>query len=103
MSQNEFKIIIWLSVSGRSNQCVLSTTLKFINDKGLNYLNKLFQTAHESNRTLRNDYRKLHFAFSQNNNYENPFRKKTAGQALLSFLETSKWSKLAVYKKVEYH
>ena len=60
--------------------------------QGPNYLNEIFQTASESNRTLRNDYCKLQHQFH-----------KTAGQNLLSFLETSKWSKLTVYKKVEHH
>ena len=61
-------------------QCVLSTTLKFVNEIGPNYLNEVFRWAAESNRTLRNDYRKL----------KHPFRKTTAGQNLLSFLGPSK-------------
>ena len=62
----------------------LSTTFKFVNDMGPNYLNEVFQWAAESNRTLRNDYLKL----------KHPFRKTTAGQNSLSFLGLSKWNKL---------
>ena len=62
----------------------LSTTFKFVNDMGPNYLNEVFQWAAESNRTLRNDYLKL----------KHPFRKTTAGQNSLSFLGLSKWNQL---------
>ena len=49
----------WLPISNRINQRILSTTFKFVNDMGPNYLNEVFQWAAESNRTLRNDYLKL--------------------------------------------
>ena len=84
LSQNEFEKLNWLPISDRINQCVLSATFKFINGIGPNYLNEVFQWAAESNRTLRNDYRKL----------KHPFRKTTAGQNSLSFLGPSKWNKL---------
>ena len=84
ISQNEFEKLNWLPINDRINQCVLSTTFKFVNDIGPNYLNEVFQWAAESNRTLRNDYRKL----------KHPSRQTTAGQNLLSFLGPSKWSKL---------
>ena len=84
ISQNEFEKLNWLPISNRINQCILSTTVKFVNDIGLNYLNEVFQWAAESNRTLRNDYLKL----------KHPFRKTTAGQNSLSFLGPSKWNKL---------
>ena len=74
----------WLSISDRINQCILSNTFKFVNNIGPKYLNKVFQWAAESNRILRNDYRKL----------KHPFRKTTAGQNSLSFLGPSKWNKL---------
>ena len=47
MSQNDFKKLKWLPISERINQCVLSTTLKFVNDIGPNYLNEVFQCAAE--------------------------------------------------------
>ena len=84
ISQNEFEKLNWLPISDRINQCILSTTFKFVNDMGPNYLNEVFQWAAESNRTLRNDYLKL----------KHPFRKTTAGQNSLSFLGPSKWNKL---------
>ena len=84
ISQNEFEKLNWLPISDRINQCILSTTFKFVNDMGPNYLNEVFQWAAESNRTLRNDYLKL----------KHPFRKTTAGQNSLSFLSPSEWSKL---------
>ena len=49
----------WLPISNRINQRILSTTFKFLNDMGPNYLNEVFQWAAESNRTLRNNYLKL--------------------------------------------
>ena len=69
ISQNEFEKLNWLRISDRTNQCVLSTTFKFVNDIGPNYLNEVFQWPAEISRTLRNDYRKL----------KHPFRKTTAG------------------------
>ena len=32
--QNEFKKLNWLPISDRINQCILSTTFKFVNDIG---------------------------------------------------------------------
>ena len=79
ISQNEFEKLNWLPISERINQCILSTTFKFVNDIGPNYLNEVFQWAAQSNRTLRKNYRKL----------KHPFRKATAGQNSLSFLGLS--------------
>ena len=84
MPQNEFENLNWLPISDRINQCIRSTTFKFVNDMGPNYLNEVSQWVGESNRTLRNDYLKL----------KHPFRKTTAGQNSLSFLGPSKWNKL---------
>ena len=84
ISQNEFEKLNWLPLSHRINQCILSTTFKFVNDTGPNYLNEVFQWAAESNRTLRKDYRKL----------KHPFHRATAGQNSLSLLGPSKWNKL---------
>ena len=84
ISQNEFEKLNWLLISNRINQCILSTTFKFVNDIGPNYLNEVFQWAAESNRTLRNDYLKL----------KHPLRKTTAGQNSLSFFGASKWNQL---------
>ena len=56
LSQNEFEKLNWLPITDRINQCILSTTFKFVNDMDPNYLNEVFQWAAESNRTLRNDY-----------------------------------------------
>ena len=83
ISQNEFEKLNWLPISNRINQCILSTTVKFVNDIGLNYLNEVFQWATESNRTLRNDYLKL----------KHRFQKRATGQNSLSFLGPSKWNK----------
>ena len=85
ISQNKFEKLNWLPLSDRMSQLILSTTIKFINDIGPNYLNEVFQWAAESNRTLRNDYREL----------KHPFRKTTVGQNSLSFLSPSKWNKIA--------
>ena len=68
---------------------ICSTTFKFVNDMGPNYLNEVFQWAAENNRTLRNDYVKL----------KHPFRKTTAGQNSLSFLGLSKWKQLPEFTK----
>ena len=83
ISQNEFEKLNWLPISNRINQWVLSTTFKFVNNIGPNYLNEVFRWAAESNRTLRNDHRKL----------KHPFRKTSAGQNSLSVLGPSKWYK----------
>ena len=74
ISPNEFEKLNWLPISDRINRCV--TTFRFVNDIGPKCLNEVFQWAAESNRTLRNDYRKL----------KHPFRKTTAGQNSLYFL-----------------
>ena len=84
VSQNEFEKLNFLPLSDRINQCIISTTFKFVNDISSNYLNEVFQWAAESNITLRNDYLKL----------KHPFRKTTAGQNSLSFLGPSKWNQL---------
>ena len=52
ISQNEFEKLNWLSISDRINQYILLTTFKFVNDIGPNYMNKVFQWAAESDRTL---------------------------------------------------
>ena len=89
ISQNELEKLNWLSVSDRINQCILSTTFKFVNDTGPNYLNEVFQWAVESKRTLRNDYLKL----------KHPFHQTTAGQNSPYFLGPSKWNRLPESKK----
>ena len=38
ISQNEFEKLNWLPISDRINQCILSTTFKFVSDRGPNYL-----------------------------------------------------------------
>ena len=93
ISQNEFEKLNWLPISDRINECILSTTFKFVNDMGPIYLNEVFQWAAEINRTLRNNYLKL----------KHPFRKTTASQKLLStfFFRSLKIEQIArVYKKV---
>ena len=42
VSQNEFEKLNWFPISDRINQCILSTTFKFVNDIGPNYLNEVF-------------------------------------------------------------
>ena len=66
ISQIELEKLNWLAIRDRINQCILSTTFKFANDIGPNYLNEVFQWAVENNGTLRNDYLKLKHP-SQNN------------------------------------
>ena len=80
ISQNEFEKLNWLPIRDRINQCILSTSLKFINDIGPDYLNEVFQWTAESNRTLRKDYCKLKHSFC----------KATAGQNSLFFLASLK-------------
>ena len=65
ISQNEFEKLNWLAISDRTNQCVLSTTFKFVSDIGPNCSNEVFHWATESNRTLRNSYRKLKQPFAK--------------------------------------
>ena len=87
ISQNEFEKLNWLLISNRINQYILSTTFKFVNDMGPNYLNEVFQWVAESNRTLRKDYLKL----------KHPFRKTT----LTFFFRSLKMEQIPrVYKKV---
>ena len=75
ISQNEFEKLIWLPISDRINQRVISTTFKFVNDIGPNFLNEVFQWTVESNRTLRNDYRR----------FKHPLRKTTATTQKMKF------------------
>ena len=83
ISQIELEKLNWLAIRDGINQCILSTTFKFVNDIGPNYLNEVFQWAVENNRTLRNDYLKL----------KHPFPKTTAGQNSHSSLGPTKWNK----------
>ena len=89
ISQNEFENLKWLPICDRINIYVPSTTSKFVNDIGSNYLNQVFQWATERDRTLRNDYRKL----------KHPIRKTTVGQNSLSFLGPWKWNKWSESRK----
>ena len=65
ISQNEFEKSNWLPISDRIRQSALSTTVKFVNDIGSNYINEVFHWAIESNRNLRRDYGKLKQPFLQ--------------------------------------
>ena len=90
ISQNEFEKLNWLLISDKINQYILSTSFKFVNDVGPNYLNELFQWAAESNRTLRNNYLKLP-PVSQNNCWSK----------ITFFFSSLKMEQIArVYKKV---
>ena len=90
ISQNESEKLYLFAVSDRINQCILSTTFKFVSDIDPNYLNEMFQWTAESNRTLTNDYRKL----------KRSFRKITTGQNAF-FFRSLKMEQIArVYKKV---
>ena len=85
ISRNEFEMTTFKFVNDITpNYLHEMTTFKFVTDIAPNYLHEVFQWAAESNRTLRNDYRKL----------KHPFRKATAGQNSLSFLGPPKWNKL---------
>ena len=53
ISQNDFEKLNQLPISDRINQCILSTTFKFVNDTGPNYLKEVFQWTVESNRKKR--------------------------------------------------
>ena len=90
ISQNEFEKLNWLPISDRINQCILSTTFKFVSDIDPNYLNEMFQWTAESNRTLTNDYRKL----------KRSFRKITTGQNAFIFRSIKMEQIARVYKKV---
>ena len=84
ISQTEFEKFNLLPISNRINQCILSTTFKFVNGMGPNYFNEVFQWAAESNATLINYYLKL----------KQQFRLTTACKNSLSFLGPPKWNQL---------
>ena len=75
--QNEFEKLNWVPISNRTNQHVLSTIIKFVNDVGPNYFNEVLQWATESSRNLRNYYPKL----------KQLFPKTATSQKSLSLLE----------------
>ena len=86
----EFEKINWLNTSDRFLQCLCSSAFKFIKGKCPEYMNEVFQIAHQSNMTTRSSYLKL----------SHPFRKTNMGQKNLSFLAPKEWNKLPMELKV---
>ena len=70
ISHKEFKILNWLRVTERFNQCP-------------NYLHEIFQTATENNIQTSGSFLKL----------KCPFRKTNAGQIVLSYIGPTIWNK----------
>ena len=59
ISHKEFKVLNWLPVINRFEQCVISIVFKFINGNCPYYLNEVFEFAPEGNVSSRNNFLKL--------------------------------------------
>ena len=85
ISHKEFKVLNWLPVINRFEQCVISIVFKFINGNCPYYLNEVFEFAPEGNISLRNNFLKL----------KRPFRNANTGQKAFSFIGPSFWNQIS--------
>ena len=83
ISHKEFKILNWLRVTERFNQCINSIVFKYVNNQCPNYMHEIFQTAPENNIQTSGSFLKL----------KCPFRKTNAGQIVLSYIGPTIWNK----------
>ena len=83
ISHKEFKILNWLRVTERFNQCINSIVFKYVNNQCPNYLHEIFQTAPENNIQTSGSFLKL----------KCPFHKTNAGQIVLSYIGPTIWNK----------
>ena len=83
ISHKELKILNWLRVTERFNQCINSIVFKYANNQCPNYLHEIFQTATENNIQTSGSFLKL----------KCPFRKTNAGQIVLSYIGPTIWNK----------
>ena len=82
ISQNEFRLIIWLPTSKKVDQCINAITQKFVNNTCLCYLNEIFEFARNCRIGTRNKFSKL----------KNPFRKTNMGQKAIAYIGPSIWN-----------
>ena len=83
ISHKEFKILNWLRVTERFNQCINLIVFKYVNNQCPNYLHEIFQTAPENNIQTSGSFLKL----------KCPFHKTNAGQIVLSYIGPTIWNK----------
>ena len=79
----EFKLINWLPIRERFDQCICSTVFKFVNNNCPTYMNEMFSTYTQNNNT-RNATLKL----------SQPRKRTNKGQKGLSYLGPSLWNKM---------
>ena len=83
ISDKEFEILNWLPVTERFNECINLLVFKYVHNHCPNYLNEVFQTAPRNTIQTRRTFFKL----------KCPFRKTNAGQIVLPYIGSTKWSK----------
>ena len=81
----EFRLINWLPVPNRFEQCVNAHVFKFINQQSPTYSSEIFNIAEQPNRITRTN---------KGINLVQPQRKKVSGQAAPSFIGPKVWNPL---------
>ena len=76
ISNEHFHKLDWLPINQSFQQCITSTVFKFVQNKCLAYMNKVFRPAENMRINTRNTFLKLN----------HPFRKTSTGQKCLSYI-----------------
>ena len=84
ISEEDFRLITWLTSSKRVNQCLNTITLEFVNNTCPYYLKEIFEFAKHCRIDTRHKFAKLKI----------PFRKTNLRQKAISFVGPSLWNSL---------
>ena len=79
LSEEDFRLINWLSTSKRVDQCINTITFKFVNDSCPYYLKEIFEFATHCRIKTRNKIAK----------FKIPLRKTNKGKTAISFVGPS--------------
>ena len=67
ISEEDFRLINWLSTSKRVNQCINNITFKFVSNTYPYYLKEIFEFAPYCRIETRNEFAKLKIPFRKTN------------------------------------
>ena len=84
ISEEDFRLINWLPISKRVDQCINTIAFKFVNNACPYYLKEIFELALHCKVDTRNKFAKLKILF----------RKSNMGQKAISFAGPSLWKSL---------
>ena len=88
ISEEDFRLINWLPISKRVDQCINTIIFKFVNNTCPYYLKEIFDFAPHCRIDTRNKFAKLKI----------PFRKTSMGQKAISSVGPSLWNSLPELK-----